>query len=66
MHDPHRVADELEGPFDRREAERLATFVWWIEHKGRVGHEDVVEFLAESFTREQAEGIVEVAGYRDE
>jgi hypothetical protein len=31
-----------------------------------VGHEDVVEFLAESFTREQAEGIVEVAGYRDE
>jgi folate-dependent phosphoribosylglycinamide formyltransferase PurN len=66
MHDPHDVADRLEDCFDREEAERLAILVWWIEHRGYDCREDVVEFLAESFTLEQAEGIVEVAGYREE
>jgi hypothetical protein len=66
MHDPHDVADRLKGPFEREEAERIAVFVWWIEHKGYADREEVVEFLAEVFTQEQAQGIVEVAGYRSE
>lgn len=66
MHDPHELARDLEALFDREEAERLATFVWWIEHEGRTDRKEVVEFLAEVFTEEQAEGIAEVAGYCDE
>jgi hypothetical protein len=66
MHDPHRVADDLGEHFNREEAERLATFVWWIEHRGRVDREQVEEFLSEVFTAKQAKGLAEVAGYRSE
>ena len=66
MHDPYEVADDLEDCFEREQAEQIAVFVWWVEHKGYTDREEVVEFLAEVFTEEQAEGIAEVAGYRDE
>ena len=62
MHDPHKLAHDLEELFDREEAERLAVVAWWIEHKGRLDQEDAEEFLAEVFTEEQARGIVEIAG----
>lgn len=66
MHDPHKLAHDLEELFDREEAEQIAVFVWWVEHKGYTDREQVEEFLSEVFTAKQAKVLAEVAGYRSE